>query len=126
LGGCLSRSLIEGEVVQLERRQEDPMGAFAGSMRIAEDFQGPIRVIVDLDAERLSIRAGEVDIGSWPLAEVGVRGEDDGFHLRMEGEEVVLDPDDLLGFAKAIGLHSASPIMRRRLSGAMHEPPAEP
>lgn len=98
------------------------MVAFVGRLSLLDAQRTQIKVVVDLDAERLVITAGNEILGSWPLSQVGVRGEDDGFHLRIEGEEVVLSTDDDPTFARLIGLHSASPIMRRRISGSLREP----
>ncbi len=97
------------------------MAEFVGRLLLLDAAGTQIRVVIDLDEERLAIKAGSKPLGSWPLSEVGVRGEDDGFHLRLEGEEVVVATDDDPAFARLIGLHSASPIMRRRISGALHE-----
>lgn len=97
------------------------MTEFGGHLHLLDQGQTQIRVSIDLDDERLTIKAGSKVLGTWALPEVGVRGEDDGFHLRLEGEEVVISTDDDPSFARLIGLHSASPIMRRRISGAMHE-----
>ena len=97
------------------------MAEFGGHLHLLDRGQTRLRVSIDLDEERLTIRAGSSLIGTWALSEVGVRGEDDGFHLRLEGEEVVISTNDDPSFARLIGLHSASPIMRRRIAGAMHE-----
>ncbi len=94
---------------------------FIGRLLLRDRERTSVKVTIDIDQERLSLRVGSQLIGSWPLSEVGVRGEDDGFHLRIEGEEVVLTTDDDPGFAKSIGLHSASPILRRRIGGSLHE-----
>lgn len=97
------------------------MAEFGGRLLLLDGAGTQIRVVIDLDDERIAIKAGTKSIGTWPLSEIGVRGEDDGFHLRLEGEEVVISTDDDAAFARLIGLHSASPIMRRRISGSMHE-----
>ncbi|MDH4119607.1 MAG: hypothetical protein OEX04_12750 [Acidimicrobiia bacterium] len=97
------------------------MAEFNGKLLLQDMAGTKVKVHIDLDAERLLIKVGDKKIGEWPLDEVGVRGEDDGFHLRIEGEEVIVTTDDDPGFARMIGLHSASPILRRRMSGALHE-----
>lgn len=92
------------------------MGRFQGSLRLRDEDGPGLSVVIDLEGETLSIRSGESVIGTWPLSDVGIRGEDDGFHLRVDGEEVVVTTDDETGFALAVGLRSASPRMRRRIA----------
>lgn len=95
------------------------MAEFTGYLMLQDRERTAVRVTIDLNSEQLVIRAGASTVGAWDLSDVGVRGEDDGFHLRIEGEEVVLTTDDDPGFAQMIGLRSASPIMRRRISGSL-------
>jgi hypothetical protein len=97
------------------------MGEFHGSLRMAYEVNEGVRVVIDLDQEQILIKSDTEVIGRWPLAEVGIRGEDDGFHFRIEGEEAVFSSDDDVGFAMAIGLQSASPRLRRRMGAAFHE-----
>ncbi len=80
-----------------------------------------VRVVIDLDDETVQIRSAAGILGRWPLDDVGVRGDDDGFRLRIEGEQAVFVSDDDVGFAIAIGLHAASPRLRRRMGAALHE-----
>jgi hypothetical protein len=97
------------------------MGEYHGSLRMAHDASEGVRVVIDLDQEQILIKSRTDVIGRWPVAEVGIRGEDDGFHFRIEGEEVVFSSDDDVGFAIAVGLQSASPRLRRRMGAAFHE-----
>ena len=97
------------------------MGHFKGSLRLPEDEPGRgVHVEIDLDNEQLTIRTeGGMEIGTWPLSEVGVHAEDDGFHLRMEGEYVVLQTEDDGRFALALGLAAGSPRLRRLMGAAL-------
>ena len=97
------------------------MSEFTGHLLLQDRVGTRVQVTIDIEAERLTLRVGSKFIGSWALADVGVRGEDDGFHLRIEGEEVVLTTQDDPAFARIIGLHSASPILRRRMGGSLNE-----
>jgi hypothetical protein len=98
------------------------MSRFTGKLLMPQRIEDGVEVVVDIEAETLSIIAGDHFIGIWPLSDVGIRGEDDGFHLKMEGEEVVLVTKDEAGFALAVGIRSASPIMRRRISRGLDDP----
>lgn len=86
------------------------------------DEPGPgVRVVIDLNDEQVLIKSAGGVLGRWPLDDIGIRGDDDGFHLRIEGEQAVFMSDDDVGFAVAIGLNSASPRLRRRMGAALHE-----
>lgn len=92
---------------------------FDGLLRMKGEASPGVRVTIDLQRGRLAIHAAGSELGVWSLDDVGVRGEDDGFHLRIEGEEVVMTTSDDPGFALAIGLTSASPRLRRRIGAAL-------
>lgn len=81
------------------------------------DDDSPLDVVIDLENERMLIRTRSMVLGEWSLGDVGVHSENDGFHLRIEGEQVVLTTQDDAGFATEIGLRAASPRLRR-LMGA--------
>jgi hypothetical protein len=92
---------------------------FEGSLRMKGEKSPGVAVTIDLQRGRLAIHTPGGELGVWSLDDVGVRGEDDGFHLRVEGEEVVLTTSDDPGFALAIGLTAASPRLRRRIGAAL-------
>jgi hypothetical protein len=81
------------------------------------DDDSPLDVVIDLENERMLIRTRSTVLGEWSLSDVGVHSENDGFHLRIEGEQVILTTQDDAGFATEIGLRAASPRLRR-LMGA--------
>src|SRR5690606_42033492 len=82
-----------------------------GMVRMAGDDAGGVTVRIHLDEETLTLLAGGgAEIGTWPLSEVEVSSQPDGFHLRIEGEEVILTTDDDVRFALALGV--AAPTTR--------------
>jgi hypothetical protein len=84
---------------------------------------GPgLDVVLDLEEERLLIRSTTQVLGEWPISDVGIRGRDDGFHLMIEGEEIIVSCEDEAGFALAVGLHTATPALRRRISAGLKRP----
>lgn len=89
------------------------MSRYDGSMRMANAGETPLEVTVDLTEERMLLHSGSSIIGDWSLEELLIRGEDDGFHVRVEGEEVVITTNDDPGLAIELGLQSASPRLRR-------------
>ncbi len=92
------------------------MSRFRGAMRLKGDITAGIDVTVDLNADRMVLSSNNAMIGSWRLGDIGVRGEDDGLHFRIEGEEAIIHTDDDAGLALAIGLQSASPRLRRQMA----------
>ncbi len=80
--------------------------------------ESPLDVVIDLENERMLIRTQSTGgvLGEWSLKDVGVHSENDGFHLRIEGEKVILTTQDDAGFATEIGLRSASPRLRRLMA----------
>jgi hypothetical protein len=95
------------------------MSTYEGSLRIPGDDGPPLAVRIDLTGDRLRVSAGDSEIGNWPKSEIRVNALPDGFHLRAEGEEVLLDITDDAQFAVDLGLRTAPPHLRRRMSALM-------
>ena len=95
------------------------MPTYEGSLRIPGDEGPPLAVMIDLVDGRLLMSAGDSEIGNWAMSEIRVNALPDGFHLRAEGEEVLLDITDDAQFAVDLGLRTAPPHLRRRMSALM-------
>ncbi|MDH3249826.1 MAG: hypothetical protein OEQ47_12735 [Acidimicrobiia bacterium] len=95
------------------------MSTYEGSLRIPGDDGPPLAVTIDLTGDRLRMSAGDSEIGNWPKSEIRVNALPDGFHLRAEGEEVLLDVTEDAQFAVDLGLRTAPPHLRRRMSALM-------
>lgn len=92
------------------------MGKYDGSMRLSSPSAPSLRVLIDLTDERMVLHTDSEVIGDWALDELLIRGEDDGFHVRVEGEEAVIRTNDDPGMALELGLRSASPRLRRQMA----------
>ena len=55
-------------------------------------------------------------IADWSLDEIRVNARSDGFHIKAEGEEIILDLAQDAEFAVALGLGSAPVDLARRMS----------
>lgn len=97
------------------------MSAYEALLRVIGDEAPPIGVEIDLTEDRLVVSAGDVELGDWSRDEVRISALQDGFHLRAEGEEVVLDVADDARFALDLGLRNAHPNLRRRMSALMRD-----
>lgn len=98
------------------------MRKFDGRLRLLGEHGPGVGIHIDLNQERLHVTSGTVEIGNWDLKEVLILAKEDGFHLRAEGEEVVLTTDDDPGFAVAVGVRNAPPLLRRQISERMRSP----
>jgi hypothetical protein len=97
------------------------MSSFEGRLRVEGDAAPDIGVEIDLDGERMKVMAGNVEIADWTLDEIRVAALIDGFHIRAEGEEIILEVDDDGRFAVDLGLKSAHPALRRRMAALLRE-----
>ncbi len=95
-----------------------------GRLRLPGEPGPGIGVTIDLEAERLRVAAGGVEIGDWALDEIRVVAQEDGFHVRAEGDEIILAvPDTRVAaeFAVEAGLSNAPPALRRHMSAIIRE-----
>jgi len=97
------------------------MREFAATLKLPGERGPGLSVSVFLDDDTIAIRTGSVDLGTWPRTQVLLRAEDDGVHLRAEGEEVILHTDDDALFAVELGLRHGPPLLRRRMAELWRE-----
>jgi hypothetical protein len=95
------------------------MTAYDARLRLSGADEAPISVVIDLTDDRLTMTAGDIEVGDWARDQVRVSAMPDGFHVRAEGEELILDVTDDAHFALDLGLRNAPPILRRRMSALM-------
>ncbi|HEX2154159.1 MAG TPA: hypothetical protein VHL52_09280 [Acidimicrobiia bacterium] len=97
------------------------MSTFEGVLRVEGDPEPGIGVEIDLEGERMRVTSGDVDVADWPLSDIRVLALTDGFHVRAEGEEVILEVEEDGRFAIDLGLRTAHPDLRRRMAALMRE-----
>jgi hypothetical protein len=95
------------------------MSAYDAQLRLSGTDDAPISVVIDLTDERIAMTAGDMEVGDWARDQVRVTALPDGFHVRAEGEEMILDVIDDAHFALDLGLRNAPPILRRRMSALL-------
>ena len=96
------------------------MEAFEGTLRLANHPTESVRAVVRIDGYRLTVMAGRHLIGDWDVKRTGLQIRDDGLHLRVEGEDVIITLDDPSALRAALD----SPI--RTSSLPEPPPPAAP
>lgn len=97
------------------------MSEYTASLRIDGDSGPPMGVEIDLTEDRIKVNAGDIEVGDWARSEVRVSALPDGFHVRVEGEVIVLDVTDDARFALDLGLRSAHPQLRRKMSALLRD-----
>lgn len=76
-------------------------------------------VVVDLTGDRLTLSIGEEEIADWSKDGMRIQALPDGFHIRAEGEAVVLNVTEDARFALELGMRNAHPALRRRMSALL-------
>lgn len=97
------------------------MTAFQGRLRIDGEKEAPVRVEIDLTGDRLKLSTSGIEVADWARDDVRVTALADGFHVRAEGEMIVLDVTDDARFALELGLRTAHPLLRRKMSALMRD-----
>ncbi len=97
------------------------MSEYQAKLRLGGATEPAMRVEIDLTDDRMKVVAGGMEVADWSRDEFRVQALQDGFHVRAEGEEVVLDVTDDARFALELGLRSAHPALRRRMSALLRD-----
>ncbi len=80
------------------------MASYAARLHIPGQSKLPLNIEVDVSDETMTLLVGDQEVASWPLGglEVGLRS--DGFHVKTEDEEFVLNVTDATRFAVELGV----------------------
>lgn len=95
------------------------MSAYDARLRLDGSDEAPLHVVIDLTDDRITMRSGDVEVADWSRHEVRVSPLLDGFHIRAEGEEIILDVTEDAQFALDLGMRNAPPLLRRRMSALL-------
>lgn len=97
------------------------MTAYDARLQIEGEDNQPLPVVVDLTGDRLTMSINDQEVADWAKEEMRVEALPDGFHIRAEGEAIVLDVTDDAQFALELGLRNAHPALRRKMSALMRD-----
>ena len=95
------------------------MASYDARLRIEGEDTSPVAVVVDLTDNHLKMIVGEQEVADWAREEMRISAMPDGFHIRADGEAVVLDVTDDARFALELGLRNAHPALRQRMAALM-------
>ena len=97
------------------------MTEYRARLRIEGDSSDPVPVLVDLTGQRLMMTIGSQAVADWDRDDMRISALPDGFHIRAEGESVVLDVEDEARFAVELGLRNAHPALRQKMAALMRD-----
>jgi hypothetical protein len=83
------------------------MTSFDARLRVIGQTGFPLVVEIDLTGKRMMVTAGESQLADWELEEIRIVALPDGFHIKAEGEEIILNLADKTRFAVEVGLRAA-------------------
>jgi hypothetical protein len=65
--------------------------------------------VVDLTGKQMSVIVDGRPLASWSLEDIEVAQNPDGFHIEVEGEEVILNVNEKVRFATEVRSRSRRP-----------------
>jgi hypothetical protein len=68
---------------------------------------------IEVTEGNLALIVSDHEIGEWPLHEVSIDVETDGFHMKVEGEEFVFTTNQADAFAAAVGIRPTPGVRGR-------------
>jgi hypothetical protein len=95
------------------------MTAYQARLHIEGETNDPTPVMVDLTGERMVMTIGTEEVADWDRNELRISALPDGFHIRAEGEAIILDVEEEARFAVELGLRNAHPALRQKMAALM-------
>jgi len=86
------------------------MSSFAARLRMPGRSRLPMGVEVDVFRERMTVMAGDQIVGDWALEDLDIESKADGFHVAVDGEQIILDVTDSIRFAAEVGITGRPPL----------------
>ena len=86
------------------------MSSFAARLRMPGLSRLPMGVEVDIFRERMTVMAGDQIVGDWALEELDIESKSDGFHVAVDGEQIILNVADSIRFAAELGMTGRPPL----------------
>lgn len=71
-------------------------------------------VEVEASDERVTLICGGRKVATWPIDRLDVASHPDGFHIEVDGDEVILDVTDAARFASALGVERPAQARRHQ------------
>jgi len=78
------------------------MTSFDARFRLVGQPGLPLGVVVDLTGKQLTVMVDNHELASWSLEDIEISQTPDGFHIDVEGEEVILNVNERVRFATEV------------------------
>lgn len=85
------------------------MTSFDARLRLVGQPGLPLGVVVDLTGKQMSVTVDGRQLASWSLEDIDIAQNSDGFHIEVEGEEVILNVNEKVRFATELRSRSRRP-----------------
>lgn len=92
-----------------------------GNVSMRGDTGPGVGVTILAEGGRLRLVSGNELVGDWLVSEIGISALQEGFNIKVEGEEFILRTEDDAAFAEELGVTAVSPRLARRLA-VRHNP----
>jgi len=99
------------------------MTAYDARLQIEGEDADRLPVVVDLTNDRLTLSIGTQEVAAWAREGMRIQALPDGFHIRADGESVILDVNDEAKFAVELGLRTAHPALRQKMAALKRSEP---
>lgn len=103
------------------------MHNFTGQVHLMNEPDAALAARVTVDLNRVIIRAGDSEIGSWPHAGIRLEKVEEAVHMTADGETLVLSLENADFFLDLMGVNDDPPATsrrrRRKKPALMPEPP---
>jgi hypothetical protein len=97
------------------------MTAYEAHLQIEGESSEAIPVTVDLTDGHLTLNIGDEQVADWRREDMRIQALPDGFHIRAEGESVILGVTEEAKFALELGLKNAHPALRQKMSALLRD-----
>lgn len=88
------------------------MGTFHASLRAIGDVNA-VPATLEVDEGKLSIAAGETEIGSWQLTDIHLEPIATGYRLAAEGDQIIIEMKETDSFAEAVKSKTHGKLLSR-------------
>ena len=78
------------------------MTSFDARFRLVGQPGLPLGVVVDLTGKQMTVMVDNHELASWSLEDIEISQTSDGFHIDVEGEEVILNVNERVRFATEV------------------------
>ena len=95
------------------------MTIYDAQLQIEGENTQRVPVVVDLTGDRLHMSIGSEEVADWGRQDMRIQAMPDGFHIRADGEAVILDVTEDAKFAVELGLKHAHPALRQRMAALL-------